>query len=214
MSGSGNGDPPDEKGPPGEATGLAPVDEVESVAGSAASDDGAPGPEAEDAGSAALRKELQALRLERDDLRDQLLRRRADFENFKKRADRDRLQAGFEATAAVFRDLIPALDNLERALGAGGDETALRMGVELIHRELLSLLDSHGVTAHDPTGQPFEPERHQALLHEEAPGFADGTVVETFRKGYYFKDRLLRPALVKVAKGPDSEETAEADGVH
>lgn len=213
MSGSGNGDPPDEKGR-GEAAGLAPADEVERVAGPDASDDLAAGAEAEDGPVAALRKEVQALRLERDDLRDQLLRRRADFENLKKRADRDRLQAGFEATAAVFRDLIPALDNLERALSAGGDETALRMGVELIHRELLSLLDSHGVTAHDPTGQPFEPERHQALLHEEAPGFVDGTVVETFRKGYYFKDRLLRPALVKVAKGPDSEEATETDGVH
>ena len=214
MSGPGNGDPPDEKEQGADATGLAPADEVESVAGTEASDDRAPGSEAGDGGTPALRKELEALRLERDDLRDQLLRRRADFENLKKRADRDRLQAGFEATAAVFRDLIPALDNLERALGAGGDETALRMGVELIHRELLSLLDSHGVTAHDPTGGPFEPERHQALLHEVAPGFADGTVVETFRKGYYFKDRLLRPALVKVAKGPDSDEATETDGVH
>lgn len=212
MTGPGNGDPPDEKEPGGGATGLAPVDEVETVTGSGASDDAAPGHEAGE--SADLRKELRALRLERDDLRDQLLRRRADFENFRKRADRDRQQAGFEATAAVFRDLIPALDNLERALGAAGDETSLRMGVELIHRELLSLLDSHGVTALDPTGQPFEPERHQALLHEEAPGYAEGTVVETFRKGYYFKDRLLRPALVKVAKGPDSEEATEADGVH
>ena len=164
--------------------------------------------------SAALRKELEAVRAERDDMRDQLLRRRAEFENFRKRADRDRLQAGFEATTAVFRDLIPALDNLERALGAGGDETALRMGVELIHRELLSLLDSHGVTAHDPTGQQFEPERHQALLHEAVPGFEDGTVVETFRKGYYFKDRLLRPALVKVAKGEGPEESTDTDGVH
>jgi molecular chaperone GrpE len=212
VSGSGNGNPPDDKDQEaaGEA-GLAPAEEApagkddapETAAG------GAPG----DAES-ALRKEVEALRSERDDLRDQLLRRRADFENFKKRADRDRQQAGFEATAAVFRELIPALDNLERALSAGGDESSLRMGVELIHRELLSLLDSHGVTAHDPTGQAFEPERHQALLHEEAPGYADGTVVETFRKGYYYKDRLLRPALVKVAKGAQAEEAAGTDGVH
>lgn len=214
MSGSGNGNPIDEKEPVEEATGLAPVDESRTSAAPGAAEEGAAGGEAKDAEAVTLRRELEALRSERDDLRDQLLRRRADFENFRKRAERDRLQAGFEATAAVFRDLIPALDNLERALGAGGDETALRMGVELIHRELLSLLDSHGVTAHDPTGQPFEPERHQALLHEEAPGFADGTVVETFRKGYYFKDRLLRPALVKVAKGAGSEEATETDGVH
>jgi molecular chaperone GrpE len=205
MSGSGNGNPRDE-GALSEATGLAPADE-----GAAPGDKEVPAPDTE---VEALRKELLALQKDRDDLKDQLLRRRADFENFRKRADRDRQQAAFEATAAVLRDLIPALDNLERALGAGGDETSLRMGVELIHRELLSLLDSHGAVAHDPTGQPFEPERHQALSHEETPGFADGTVVETFRKGYYLKDRLLRPALVKVAKGPDDEETAELDGVH
>jgi molecular chaperone GrpE len=91
------------------------------------------------------------------------------------------------------------------------------MGVELIHRELLSLLDNHGVTAHDPKGEPFDPERHQALSHEAVPGVSEGTVVETFRKGYYFKDRLLRPALVKVAKGEESAEEGEAqetDGVH
>jgi molecular chaperone GrpE len=203
MSGSGNGHPPDEGGER-EETGLTPAEEIPKAAPAAAEEDK----------DAALRKELEALRQERDDLKDQLLRRRADFDNFRKRADRDRQQAGFEATTAVLRDVIPALDNLERALGAGGDEASLRMGVELIHRELLSLLDSHGATSHDPTGQPFEPERHQALLHEEAPGFAEGTVVETFRKGYYFKDRLLRPALVKVAKGPDDQETAEPDGVH
>jgi molecular chaperone GrpE len=201
VTGSGNGDPKDDEE---EATGLSAVEETPAAAGSRESEE----PESE---LDALRKKFEALRLERDDLKEQLLRRRADFENFRKRADRDRQQAGFEATAAVLRDVIPALDNLERALGAGGDETSLRMGVELIHRELMSLLDAHGATAHDPTGQLFEPERHQALLHEETPGFADGTVVETFRKGYYFKDRLLRPALVKVAKGP---ETAGPDGVH
>jgi molecular chaperone GrpE len=91
------------------------------------------------------------------------------------------------------------------------------MGVELIHRELLGLLDNHGVTPHDPKGETFDPERHQALLHEAVPGVPEGTVVETFRKGYYFKDRLLRPALVKVSKGDeasDNPEARETDGVH
>jgi molecular chaperone GrpE len=208
MSEAGNGNPPDDGGER-EEKGLTPVEEKAEAPAGAAEDVSVP--EAQDA---ALRQEITALRLERDDLKDQLLRRRADFENFRKRADRDRQQAGFEATAAVLRDVIPALDNLERALDAGGDDAALRTGVELIHRELLSLLDRHGATSHDPTGKAFEPERHQALLHEEAPGFAEGTVVETFRKGYSFKDRLLRPALVKVAKGPDDEETTEPDGVH
>jgi molecular chaperone GrpE len=209
VTAPGNGNPP-ESGSESEETGLAPVEETPVPAPATEDQDGT----APDTEAAALRKELEVVRQERDDLKDQLLRRRADLDNFRKRADRDRQQSAFEATVAVLRDLIPALDNLERALEAGGDEASLRMGVELIRRELLSLLDRHGATAHDPTGQPFEPERHQALLHEEAPGFAEGTVVETFRKGYYFKDRLLRPALVKVAKGPDDQETTEPDGVH
>jgi molecular chaperone GrpE len=207
VTGPGNGNPT--KDGDGEETGLTPVAPAATASAAESADPATP-----EAQIAALRKEVDALRLEREDLKDQLLRRRADFENFRKRADRDRQQAAFEATVAVLRDLIPALDNLERALGAGGDEASLRMGVELIRRELLGLLDRHGATAHDPTGQPFEPERHQALLHEEVPGFAEGTVVETFRKGYYFKDRLLRPALVKVSKGPEEHETTEPDGVH
>ena len=211
MTAPGNGNPKDDGGGESEATGLAPAEDMATVETPAHEDEPASAPDTE---LALARKDLLALRAERDDLKEQLLRRRADFENFRKRADRDRKQAAFEATVAVLRDLIPALDNLERALGAAGDDASLRMGVELIHRELLSLLESHGATPHDPTGQPFAPERHQALLHEETPGFPEGTVVETFRKGYSFKDRLLRPALVKVSKGPEGQETAEPDGVH
>lgn len=202
MSGPGNGSPKKDGDP--EETGLAPAD-AESATEPSASDPAEADP---------VRGQLETLRTERDDLREQVLRRRAEFENFRKRAERDRLQAGFEATTAVFREIIPTIDNLERALEAGGDEGSLRLGVELIHRELLGLLDNHGVSPHDPTGEPFDPERHQALLHEEVPGVAEGTVVETFRKGYYFKDRLLRPALVKVAKGDAPAETQENDGVH
>jgi len=204
VSGPGNGKPKHEDDAT-EESGLEPAE----AAPSAASD-----PEKPETPEDALRRQLEAIRGERDDLRDQVLRRRADFENFRKRAERDRLQAGFEATTTVFRELIPTLDNLERALQAGGDEGSLRAGVELILREFLGLLDNHGVTAHDPTGEPFDPERHQALLHEVVPGAAEGTVVETFRKGYYFKDRLLRPALVKVAKAAESTESQDTDGVH
>jgi molecular chaperone GrpE len=159
------------------------------------------------------REAMAALRQERDDLRDQLLRRRADFENYRKRVERDRQQAAFEAKAAIFRDLIPTLDNLESALKAGGDAEALRTGVELTRRELVALLESHGMVAEDPTGNAFDPESHQALSHEAVPGFADGTIVEVFRKGYRLKDRLLRPALVKVAKG-DAADDDTSDGIH
>jgi molecular chaperone GrpE len=158
------------------------------------------------------REAMATLRQERDDLRDQLLRRRADFENYRKRVERDRQQAAFEAKAAMFRDLIPTLDNLESALKAGGDAEALRTGVELTRRELMTLLESHGIVAEDPTGNAFDPESHQALSHEAVPGFPDGTIVEVFRKGYRLKDRLLRPALVKVAKGDDADDTS--NGIH
>lgn len=152
------------------------------------------------------REQVEELRRERDDLQDQLLRRRAEFENYRKRVERDRQLAGTEAVAAVLKALIPTLDNLDRALDAPGGE-GLREGVELIRRELLSLLEAQGVVREDPTGQRFDPERHQALSHEKTPGHADGTVVEVFGKGYHLKDRLLRPALVKVAKGDEDDDS-------
>ncbi len=160
------------------------------------------------------REAMVHLRQERNELRDQLLRKRADFENYRKRVERDRQQAAFETKAAIFRELIPTLDNLESALKAGGDAEALRTGVELTRRELIALLESHGIVTEDPAGSAFDPENHQALSHEAVPGFAPGTVVEVFRKGYRFKDRLLRPALVKVAKGADSDGTDTTDGIH
>jgi molecular chaperone GrpE len=156
---------------------------------------------------------IDALRRVRDELREELLRRRADFENYKKRMERDRGQAGFEAAASIFRELVTTVDNLERALKSGASPDALRTGVELTYRELLTFLESQGVIVHDPVGQPFDPQHHQALMHEIVPGFSAGTVVEAFRKGYSYKDRLLRPALVKVAKDPEDEDGAD-DGIH
>ena len=180
-----------DEAPPREASGLEPV-----------------------ASAATAPDELDALRKERDELRDQLLRKRADFENYRKRVERDREQAARDATAALLRELIPTLDNLERALAAAGDEASLRTGVELTLRELSVLVDRHGLRAFDPTGQLFDPEAHQALLHEAAPGYPEGTVVEVFRKGYSMEERLLRPALVKVAKGAEPGPDSESGGVH
>jgi molecular chaperone GrpE len=141
-------------------------------------------------------------------LKQQLLRKRADFENYRRRTERDRQAAWNDACVDVFRALVPTLDNLERALSAEGDLSSLREGVQLILRELLSLLEARGVSSDDPTGRAFDPERHQALSQEAVPGAAPGSVVETFRKGYLFKDRLLRPALVKVAKDESAPSSA------
>jgi molecular chaperone GrpE len=145
--------------------------------------------------------EAATLRREVAELKDALLRRRADFENYRRRVERDRDAAATEAEAGVLRQLLGTVDNLERALAAGGTETGLRDGVALTLRELMTMLDSLGVVVIDPLGRRFDPASHQAILHEPAPGFEPGTVAEVFRKGYAYKDRLLRPALVKVASG-------------
>ena len=159
------------------------------------------------------REQVEALRAERDDLRDQLLRRRAEFENFRKRVERDRHLAGVDAAAAILKALVPTLDNLDRALAAPEGE-GLRQGVELIRRDLIALLEGQGVGRLDPKGEKFDPERHQALAHEEAPGHEEGTVTEVFGKGYTYKDRLLRPALVKVAKAGGGDSGGGSGAVH
>jgi molecular chaperone GrpE len=158
---------------------------------------------------ALTREAFDALQRERDELRDQLLRRRADFENFKRRVERDRQLAGQEAVASILQSLVPVLDDFDRALEATGPDASLRAGVELIRRQVLTMLESSGVVTQDPLGQPFDPEHHQALSYEATPGVEDGTVVAVFRKAYFLGGRLLRPALVKVAKG---EAPGENDG--
>jgi len=157
-------------------------------------------------------EKIQALEAEVEALKDQVLRKRAEFDNFRRRMERDRQNTWNDASADIFRSLVPTLDNLERALKLAAPEDPLREGVVLIHRELLALLESRGLTVEDPTGQPFDPERHQALSQEPVPGAEPGTVVETLSKGYLLKDRLLRPALVKVANdaaGPKSGNARE-----
>jgi len=146
-----------------------------------------------------------ALRRERDELKDALLRRRADFENYKRRVERDRGTAALDAEAALLKQLLGTVDNLERALQAQDAGKSLREGVQLTHRELMTLFESLGVTAVEPLGERFDPAAHQAIVHEPAPGFGPGTVSEVFRKGYRYRDRLLRAALVKVASGPQGE---------
>ena len=151
--------------------------------------------------------ELARLRRESSELKEALLRRRAEFENFRKRVERDRGTAAVEAEAALLRQLLGTVDNLERALAAQDATSALREGVLLTHRELLAMLESLGVAEVEALGQRFDPTAHQAIQHEPAAGFAPGTVSEVFRKGFRYRDRLLRPALVKVAsEGADTRD--------
>jgi molecular chaperone GrpE len=167
--------------------------------------------EAEPTGEAAAGDELAELRRECEELRQALLRRRADFENYRKRVERDRGTATVEAEAGVLRQLLGTVDNLERALAAQEAGPGLREGVALTHRELVGLLEALGVETLDPLGERFDPAAHQAILHEPAAGFEEGTVAEVYRKGFRYRDRLLRPALVKVASGAGEPDAAGGD---
>ena len=191
-----------------------PATEVEEAPEVEAEGEGAPEPTGLEPALPSEAGELESLRAERDALKDRLLRKAAEFDNFRKRVERDRAQSSLDAAADVLKAVVPALENLDRALQAQGDEAALREGVELTRRELLASLEAKGVTVEDPVGQRFDPARHQALAHEPAPGFSEGDVVEVLRKGYSFQDRLLRPALVKVAKGGDAPRGERDDKVH
>lgn len=141
---------------------------------------------------------------QRDEYKDLLLRKTAEFENFRKRTDRERATLAETAAAGVLEELLPLVDDLERALkaepGAEGAD-AYRRGVELIHRQLMEIIRKRGVTPIEALGAEFDPYYHQAVAHEPAHGRRDGEIVEEFRRGYMLGDRLLRPSMVKVAKG-------------
>jgi len=141
---------------------------------------------------------------QRDEYYDRLLRKTAEFENYRKRVDRDRQNMSEAVAADLVRDLLPLVDDLERALkadsGAEGAE-AYRRGVELILRQLLDILRKRGVRPIEALGADFDPHYHQAVAYDRADGRRDGEIVEEFGRGYMLGDRLLRPSMVKVAKG-------------
>lgn len=140
---------------------------------------------------------------EREQLRDRLLRTTAEFDNFRKRVDRERREMADRAAESVLLDLLPVVDDLERALAvevAGEGADVYRRGVELIHKQLTELLARRGVKVLDALGADFDPHQHQAVASEPAEGHRDGEVVAVMRTGYLLNDRLLRPAMVKVAQ--------------
>jgi molecular chaperone GrpE len=136
-------------------------------------------------------------------MRDRLLRVTAEFDNFRKRIDRERREMTERAAEGVLSELLPIVDDLERALDADSTDEAIeayRQGVALIHRQLLDLLARRGVTPIDALGADFDPHLHQAVASESVEDARDGEIIEEFRRGYKLGDRLLRPAMVKVAK--------------
>lgn len=146
--------------------------------------------------------EIAGVKRERDELFDRLLRKTAEFDNYRKRVERDRREQMEWAAADMLSDVLAVLDDFDRALKAPAPPEAepYRTGVELIHRQLSELVRKRGATPIDALGSDFDPAVHQAVSYEETPGAREGEVVAEFAKGYKLGDRLLRPALVKVAK--------------
>ena len=158
--------------------------------------------DAPDAPTASDSSEIADLQRERDELKDRWLRKSAEFDNYRKRIERERREQADQAIVDLLQDLLPVVDDFDRALtvDAGEGSAAYRKGVELIHGKLHDLLRRYGVTPVQALGADFDPNLHQAVIQEVSPEHREGEVIGELQKGYMIKDRLLRPAMVKVAK--------------
>lgn len=152
--------------------------------------------------------EVARLRQEIADLRDRSMRTLADFDNFRKRSERERQELRRYALLEPMRELLTVADNLDLALSAQGSADDLKRGVELIHRQMQELIRRFGVTEIAALGQPFDPTQHEAVSREESAEVKAPTVVAELRRGYRMHDRLLRPAMVKVAVPPEAAPAA------
>jgi molecular chaperone GrpE len=156
---------------------------------------------------AELEKQLLDLRREKDDIHDRLLRKHADFENFRKRAEKDKREYQSYALSDFIYELLAIMDNFERAISHADDQVSsdYQKGVELIYRQLKDVLEKKGLRAIESVGRTFDPNFHEAITREEKDDVPENTILEEFQRGYFFRDKLLRPAMVKVSfKSSDS----------
>jgi len=151
---------------------------------------------------AAAAEELAALKRDRDEIYDRLLRKTAEFDNYRRRVERERREHADQAVLDLLEQLLLVVDDFDLALKveAGPEAAAYRKGVELIHAKLYDLLRKQGVRPIEALGADFDPNVHQAVTHEVSPEHREGEVIGELRRGYMLGDRLLRPAMVKVAK--------------
>jgi molecular chaperone GrpE len=175
----------------------------------------APPPDAASTPHVSPEDRLRALEAEALDLRDKLLRKQADFENFRKRMIRERDDAARYANAALLTDVIATIDDFERAIRSAEesrDFDSFFQGVSMIEKQLLDTLESRwGLRRFASTGEGFDPNRHEAVLRVEGPADARPTVVEDYQKGYFLHERVLRPARVKVMVPAQAAATQAAD---
>jgi len=155
-----------------------------------------------------LREALEAKTRELDAQQDRYMRAVAEFDNARKRNAREREEHTRYANESVLRDLLPVLDNLDRALQAARSEpaAAVTAGVELIQREMLRVLEKFGLTPFTSVGQPFDPGRHEAVARVQRPDLPEMTVASETARGYLLNGRVLRPAMVTVAMAPDERD--------
>jgi molecular chaperone GrpE len=145
----------------------------------------------------------EQLQRDRDELYDRLLRKTAEFDNYRKRIERERREQADHAVTDLLLELLSVVDDFDRALtvdATAHDAGAYRKGVEIIHAKLHDLLKRYAVRPFDALGEDFDPNIHQAVMHEVSPDHREGEVIGELQRGYKIGDRLLRPAMVKVAK--------------
>ena len=162
-----------------------------------------------------LRQLLEKKDLEARENYDRFLRQVAELENFKKRTAREKGEALRYANENFIKDLLPVLDNLERAVDhakGGGNGKPMLEGVEMVLKGFLDVLSKYGITQIAAKGESFDPERHEAIAQVETEEHKPNTIIEEHHKGYYLLDRLLRPSLVSVAKPPEAKEKKRQDG--
>ena len=163
----------------------------------------------QDVPAVTLEGELQAVTAERDklaaeknDLYDRLLRKQAEFDNYRRRAERDRSEFMQFVGMDLARDLLPVLDDFERALKVECTDQNYAKGMDLIRQRLWDILKKMGVERIESTGRKFDPNLHEAVVRVETDEAEDQTILEEFQRGYNFRGKLLRPAMVKVAVRP------------
>jgi molecular chaperone GrpE len=157
-----------------------------------------------DLDAAALADQLAAAQAEKEELRHTLVRRQADFENYRKRIERERLEEAQRSVARLIEALLPVLDAFERALAAHDDPAYedYRKGFELIYRQLWDAFERQGLNRIEAEGKTFDPHLHHAVERVESEDHEDGAVVEVLQPGYRLRDKVLRPATVRVAVHP------------
>ena len=180
-------------------------------------DDSPESEEDEDEASGWKIGELEALKEENADLKDRLLRAAAEMENMRRRTDRDKADTAKFAVSNFARDTLTIADNIARAIAhvpedAAENDPALKSfleGMQVTERELMNVMERHGIARLDPEGERFDPNKHQAMFEVDNKDVPEGTIVEVVQAGYVIADRILRPAMVGVAKGGEKQKKSE-----